>query len=129
MARVMKYLASGLSIVILSGCALSSASLLDDSKQYAPTSSAAILIEAPTRPYEQIGFIETEGWLNQPLPQLLESMKQKAMALGADAVMNIQDVSTQQSGGLIYNPTLGGYQSLPSGVKPKIRGIAIKYID
>jgi hypothetical protein len=56
-------------------------------------------------------------------------MRKKAAAIGADAVIPTQDASERQQQSLLYNPWLGGYQTLGGGTVPIIRGIAIKYSD
>jgi hypothetical protein len=61
------------------------------------------------------------------LSDLLESMRQKAREIGADAVIPTEAASQRQPQGLIYNPWLGDYQTLGGWVLPKIRGLAIKY--
>jgi hypothetical protein len=63
------------------------------------------------------------------ITDLLESMKQKAEAIGADAVIPTKNASTQTQPGLMYNPWLGGYQTIGGGTIPIIRGVAIKYTD
>jgi hypothetical protein len=54
-------------------------------------------------------------------------MRQKGMEIGADAVLPTQDASQDNAPGMMYNPWLGGYQTLPGGRLPVIRGIAVKY--
>lgn len=118
-----------LAALVLSGCATTSAVMLESSVQYLPTQNVQILTEAPTRPFKQIAMLEARGPVNTPITYLLESMKQKAAAIGADAVIPTQDASTHQQQGLIYNPWLGGYQTIGGGTLPVIRGVAIKYTD
>jgi len=111
------------------GCAQTSAVMVDSSKQYQPTEKVLLLTEAPSRPYISIAVLESTGPVNTPLPDLLESMKKKGMAIGADAVIPMQDVSTTQQQGIMYNPWLGGYQTIGGGTLPKIRGVAIKFTE
>lgn len=114
---------------ILSGCATTSAVMLESGVTYPPTQNVEILTQAPTRPFKQIALLEARGPVNTPITDLLESMKQKAAAIGADAVIPTQDASTRQQQGLIYNPWLRGYQTVGGGTLPVIRGVAIKYTD
>ncbi len=74
-------------------------------------------------------MLEARGPVNTPVTSLLESMRQKAAAIGADAVIPTQDASTQLQLDLIYNPWLGGYQTFGGGTIPIIRGVAIKFTD
>ena len=114
---------------ILSGCAQTSAVMFDDSVKYPPTHNVQIMTEVPTKPFKQIALLEARGPVNTPITDLLESMRQKAASIGADAVIATQDASTQQQQGLMYNPWLGGYQTIGGGTLPVIRGVAIKFTD
>ena len=114
---------------LMAGCVNTSAVMLKSGESYAPTENVEILTQPPTRPYKEIAVIESRGPVNTPLPQLLENMKWKASKLGADAVIPTQDASTQQQQGVIYNPWLGGYQTIGGGTMPVIRGVAIKYTN
>ncbi|WP_139223277.1 hypothetical protein [Microbulbifer thermotolerans] len=125
----MKYIYLILACLFFSGCAQTSVLMLETSAYYSPTSSVDIIGEPPKRPYKKIAMLESTGPVNTPMTKLLESMRQKAMTIGADAVMPVQDASYQQQQGVIYNPWLGGYQTTAGGTVPKIRGIAIKYSE
>lgn len=116
---------------ILAGCAgdpiYTSAVRLDTGTEFAANPRVEILQAAPNRPYEKIALLETRMWAGVSLPQLLESMQKKAAQLGADAIVPVsfEERSTQQQ--LIYNPWLGGYQTLGGGANPVLRGYAIRY--
>lgn len=112
---------------LLAGCAQTSAVVLDPSKSYPPTSNVEILVGPPTRSYVPIAMLEAIAPVGTPLPQLLESMRQKAMAVGADAVIPTENASREVPQGVMFNPWLGGYQTIGGGQVPIIRGIAIKY--
>ena len=115
--------------LVLSGCATTSAVMLESGVSYPPTQNVQILPQVSTRPFKQIAMLEARGPVNTPITDLLESMKQKAAAIGADAVIPTQDGSTRQQQGLMYNPWLGGYQTIGGGTLPVIRGVGIKYTD
>ena len=116
-----------LTILILNGCATTSVLILDESKQYPPSQFVAILNVQPSEPYIVIAQLETRGAVGTSLPQILSSMRDEAKTIGADAIIPTEDVSERQQMGLMYNPWLGGYQTLPGGKVPVIRGHAIKY--
>ncbi len=120
-----------LAVLFLSSCATTttSAVMFESGESYPPTKNVQILIQEPIQPFKQIALLEARGMLNTPIPDLLESMRKKAAAIGADAVIPIQYESTQQQQGIMYNPWLGGYQTIGGGTLPVIRGIAIKYTD
>ena len=114
-------------ILIISSCASTSVVMLDEESSYSPTENVELLASPPTQPYKEMAILEARGPINTPLTDLLNSMKQKAAAIGADAVIYTQDASRHQSPGIMYNPVLGGYQTIGGGTVPIIRGIAIKY--
>jgi len=101
-----------LATLILSGCTFTSAVMLESGITYPPTKDVQILTQNPSRPFKQIALLEAQGPAHTPIPQLLESMKRKAAAIGADAV-----VPMQQPPGPMYNPY----------TETVIRGVAIKY--
>lgn len=101
--------------------------MVDGNKTYESVTNTQILMKHPDKPYKEIAVLESRGPVGTPLTDLLESMRKKGMAIGADAVIPAQDASEQAPQGLMYNPWLGGYQTLPGGRVPVIRGVAIKY--
>jgi len=101
--------------------------MLDPNTKYLPTSSVQILSAPPERPYKTIAILETIGGQNVLIPDLLENMRHKAQEIGADAIIPTDETKEAQPQGLMYNPWLGGYQTVGGGNIPKIRGIAIKY--
>lgn len=112
--------------LLLSGCATTDVARLDDT-HYAPTKHVEILLDKPQQPYKVIAVLETHGALNMSQTSLLNALRKKARSVGADAVLLIADTSQQTSPGLMFNPWLGGYETLPGGVRPGVRALAIKY--
>jgi hypothetical protein len=117
----------GLLALVLTGCATTSAVMMDSAKVYPATTDVQILQQVPDKPYTQIAVLESRGAVGTSLPDLLQSMQKKAEEIGADAIIPTQNASEQSPQGIIYNPWLGGYQTLGGGRIPVIRGIAIKY--
>jgi hypothetical protein len=115
--------------VILAGCAATSAVMLEGGATYAPTQNVQIITQTPNRPFKQIAMLETRGPVNTSMPSLLENMRQKAGTIGADAVIPTEDASMSQQQSLMYNPWLGGYQTIGGGTLPILRGVAIKFTD
>jgi hypothetical protein len=54
-------------------------------------------------------------------------MRQEAREMGADAIIPMEERSEYQEPGFMYNSLIGGYQSLPGGRVPILRGYAIIY--
>lgn len=115
--------------IVLSGCATTSAVMLESGVSYPATKNVQILTEIPSRPFKKIALLETRGPVGTPITALLKSMKKKAAEIGADAVIPTQDASIHQQQGILYNPWLGGYQTIGGGTIPVIRGVAIKYTN
>jgi hypothetical protein len=113
-------------LLVFNGCTTTRVVMFYESDKYPPTKSVDILSAAPDKPCKAIAILETTGPSNASLPDLLESMRQKAKDIGADAIIPTQDASQRQVRGRLYVPWLGEDSSV-SGVVPKIRGVAIKY--
>jgi hypothetical protein len=118
-----------IAVAALSGCVTTDAVLLDSGRSYAPTDSAEILSERPTRPFVEIAVIESTGPVNAPTTKLLRDMRKRAQSLGAHAVIPVQGETKQTQPTLMYNPLLGGYQTLGGSSIPVLRGVAIRYTD
>lgn len=112
---------------MLSACVQTDAIRLDETSRYAPSQNVAVLVEPPSQPHEVISMLESRGAVRQTLPALLESMRERARQLGADAIIPTEELSEQQLQGLIYNAFLGGYQTIGGGRVPILRGYAIIY--
>jgi hypothetical protein len=127
MTNLVRSLYTALALLTVSGCITTSVVMMDPMKTYPTVANTQLLVKDPVRSYKQIAVLESRGPINTPLPDLLESMRQKGMEIGADAVLPTQDASQDNAPGMMYNPWLGGYQTLPGGRLPVIRGIAVKY--
>jgi len=125
--RFAQIIITSLILGALYGCAHTSAVMVEGDKTYQSVTHTQILSKHPDRPYKEIAILESRGPVGTPLTDLLESMRQKGMVIGADAVIPVQDASEQAPQGLMYNPWLGGYQTLPGGKVPVLRGVAIKF--
>ena len=91
--------------LLLSGCAATtSVVLLDQSKQYAPSAAVEILLRAPERPYIEIAKLESNGFIGEPEPELLEDARKRAQEIGADAIIVVQSSSVYQPPVIIYDP-------------------------
>ncbi len=111
----------------VSACTTTDAVRLNESSRYAPSQYVEVLNELPTQPYEVISLLESRGAVGQSLPALLESMRERAKGLGADAIIPTEERSEYREPGFMYNAFLGGYQSLPGGRVPILRGYAVIY--
>src|SRR3989339_1062526 len=114
-----------LSCFIIAGCAQTSIVKMDDTKKFAPSMGVRVLEQAPDQPFEIIARLETRGSVGQGIPILLNQMKEEARKIGADAIIPIEERQERQDQGIIYNPWLGGYQTIGGGNVPIVTSYAI----
>lgn len=114
-------------ISTLAACAQTSVARFDGGAVYSPTSRVDILAEPPNRQYETLAILETKGAPNMSLPDLINDMQQEAMSIGADAIVFLGRSDQQTPQQLMFNPLLGGYQTLGGNQITTITAIAIKY--
>lgn len=89
---------------LLAGCATVSTHvvLLNPGARYPPTKNVRILLEKPKQPYHKIAIIDARGSIGGSEAQLLEEARNKAKALGADAIVRL-------SGNTLYEPPVAVY--------------------
>ena len=115
-------------LITLQGCATSSSILLNENTKYSPTTAVELLTNLPDKEYIQIGLIETKsGYANEPFTDLVKSARLEAKAIGADAILLIDNQNNKTPQGLMYNPYLGGYQTVGGANIQIIKFMAIKY--
>jgi len=121
------FIAIILFVPLLNSCVSTKAVIRNNSIKFPKSRFVEILDQKPDKPHVVIATLETKGGLNVSLPEILENMRKKAEEIGADAIIPTRDVSEYKAPGFIYNPWLGGYQTLPGGRMPAIQGYAIVY--
>lgn len=114
-----------LSFFFAAGCAQTSLVMLDDTRKFAPSEGVRILDQTPNEPFEVIARLETRGSVSQGIPELLNQMRKEAQKVGADAIIPVEERQERQQQGLMYNPWLGGYQTIGGGNVPIITSYAI----
>jgi hypothetical protein len=116
-------------VLLMAGCAATTdATLMKKGKTYPPTTEVEILFEKPTRPYEIIAILDSKGLAGVSEVVVLNNMRDKAMQIGADALLPTGRSQIQHQQGIMYNPWLGGYQSVGGGTSSTLRGFAIKWV-
>lgn len=115
-------------LVLLAGCAAPPAepARAPVTSPYPPTATVEFLDEAPTRPYVEIGPLDAPGEPGMLRAQVLAQLREKARALGADAVI-VKDVSYRAPATQRLNPTTGYYETVGGQTVPAFKGIAIKF--
>ena len=114
-----------LSCLLLIGCTQTSVVLLDDSLRLAPSDNVRIIEQPPEESFQIIARLETRGAANQSIPPLLNQMREEAKKIGADAIIPVEERQEWQQQGLLYNPWLGGYQTIGGGNVPIVTSYAI----
>src|SRR5690625_1584441 len=114
-----------LPLFITVGCAQTSLVKLEESRQFAPPDNVLILEHVPDEPFEIIARLETRGTAFQSIPPLLNQMRNEASKIGADAIIPVEERQEQIQQQVMYNPWLGGYQTLGGGSAPIVTSYAI----
>lgn len=93
---------------------------------YAPTQVVEVLDQPPSRPYIEIGVIDAPGEPGALRTQVIAQIRDRAAALGADAVI-LKDVSRVSPSSQRLNPATGQYESTGGQLIPAYKGTAIKF--
>lgn len=108
-------------LFLLEGCATVSYLPSNSSRILLPTQTIEIFFEKPQKPYIVLGKVISQSlWSsNMPSRNLLDKLKQKAMQVGADAII-IENVTPHKtiSGALFF---------ISTWTTQKIEGLAIKW--
>jgi|SRR5688572_13350006 len=101
-------------LLLAAGCAAqpalyTRAVLVKEDSELTPSKRVETLEEAPERPYETIALLETSMAPGATLPELLESMREKAKELGADAITDIQSEERTTPRQFTTEPWFGGF--------------------
>ena len=137
--------------LLVSGCALVSTHVvqLDPSRTYSPTQNVEVLLEKPKRPYAEIALIESRGELGVGEAELLNSAREKAKAVGADAIVRIDVEHLYHPPVAVYDPWAdpfywrwsryrpfppfahrwGTYRVIGGGYTQTLKALAIKYTE
>jgi len=92
---------------------------------FAPSAIVEVLSQTPSQPFVRIAVLDAQAPAGTPLAQVLAQLQAKAGALGANAIV-VQNLSTQESGSLQYNPSGGEFTTSPALIVPHLKGIAIR---
>ena len=142
-------IAAALVALVIVGCATVTTRVvpLDPALKFAPTQRVEILLEKPPRPYTGIALLESRGMVGGDESELLEDAREKARALGADAIIRLEVEKTVQQPVAIYDPPYspffpqyslfhyphfhppyyGGYRMIGGGTLYTLKALAIKY--
>ena len=134
--------------LLLTSCATVSTRVVElkPSQQFAPTQSVEILLQKPDRPYIEIALLESRGASEA---ELLNDAREKAKALGADAILKQESELIQHPPVAVYDPWYdpfyfgwhryrpfphyaapwGPYRVIGGGHTYVLKALAIKYRD
>ena len=110
-------------ILSLSGCASITYLPADNSVTYAPTESLRVYWDEPQEPFTIIGRVsaESEDFGEEAL---FEKLKEKAMAVGAHALIM---GSTSQQSSVVGVPAYGGGTIIAPVTSTRLEGTAIRF--
>lgn len=141
-------IAAALVALVIVGCATVSTRVvpLDPALKFAPSQRVEILLEKPPRPYTGIALLESRGMVGGGESELLEDAREKARALGADAIIRLEVEKTLQPPVAIYDPPYspfhpryalyrypyfwphyGEHRAIGGGTVYTLKALAIKY--
>ena len=95
-----------LAAVTLAGCASVATQVtpFDPAHKFAPTEHVVILFDYPPQPHVKIALIEAQGTLGGSEAAVLEEVRKRARALGADAVVRLEVNVHYQPPVRVYDP-------------------------
>ncbi|HEC15602.1 MAG TPA: hypothetical protein ENI99_03375 [Sedimenticola sp.] len=112
-------------ITLITGCASVSYLPVDKSITYPPTDNLEVFWKEPNKNYKIIGKISVEsGDLGEE--ELFEELKNKAMAVGAHAI--IMGGTSKQSS-VVGTPVYGGGTVIVPVTETRLEAIAIRFDD
>ncbi len=96
--------------LVLSACATVSTRVvqLNPAVQYPPTQYVEVLLQEPARPHTQIALLESRGFSEA---ELLNDAREKAAALGADAIVRVETVRIDHPPVAVYDPWFDPFYS------------------
>lgn len=147
MYRYLALIAAAAAALLMSGCTTVSTQVvpLTPGLQLAPSQSVEILLDKPQRPYREIALLESRGMVGDGEAALWLDAREKAQALGADAIVRLEVEKTVQPPVVVYDPFFSPYYSpyylhphffphyfadyrvIPGGTAYTLKTVAIKY--
>lgn len=100
--KTLRSLAGAALLALTAACAVNTRVVqLNPAQVYPPTQSVEVLLQKPARPYVEIALLESEGTSEA---DLLNDAREKAKALGADAIVrqDLQPVYHEPTA--VYDP-------------------------
>jgi hypothetical protein len=135
-------------VLALTACATVSTEIVElkPAQKYPPTQSVEVLLEKPTRPHVEIALIESRGGSEATM---LNDAREKARALGADALVKLETERLYHQPIAVYDPWYdpfywgfhphsafapfphpwGPYRVVGGGYSYVLKTLAVKYSD
>lgn len=133
-------------VLALAACATVSTQVVEfkPAQKYPPTQYVEVLLEKPTRPHVEIALIESHGGSEA---EMLNDARQKAGALGADALVKLETERRFHEPVAVYDPWYdpfywgyyrhpafgpfthpwGPYRMVGGGYSYVLKALAVKY--
>ena len=136
--------------IALAGCASVNTQVvqLGPARHFSPTQNVEVLLQKPARPFTEIALIESRGEIGASEADLLNDAREKAKALGADAIVKTELERVYHQPVPMYDPWYdplyfgyyryrpfppfpqpwaGPYRLIGGGVSYTLKALAIKY--
>lgn len=135
-------------LLVLAACASVSTQVVEfkPAQKYPPTQYVEVLLEKPPRAHVEIALIESHGVSEA---EMLNDARQKAGALGADAIFKLETERLYREPVAVYDPWYdpfywgyyrhpafgplthpwGPYRMVGGGYSYVLKAVAVKYID
>lgn len=145
--QAFRFPVAGLAL-LLAACATVSTQVveLNPAQRFAPTQHVEVLLQKPVRPHIDIALIESRGGSEA---ELINDAREKARALGADAIVKTETEREYHPPVAVYDPWYdpffwghyryrpfpfhphpwGPYRAVGGGYSYTFKGVAIKYRD
>jgi hypothetical protein len=72
-------------------------------------------------------MVEARGPVGTTDADLIDALREKAREIGANGIYVLGRADQQQQQQLMFNPWLGGYQTLGGGTLPVIKAAALRW--
>jgi hypothetical protein len=146
-SRIRIHVLSLAAALLVSACAAVTTHVvpLNPAVQYPPTQNIEVLLQKPQRPHVEIALLESHG---DSEAELLNDAREKAKALGADAIVRLETERLYHPPVAVYDPWYdpfyygfrhyrpfpyypdpwGPYRVVGGGYSYVLKSVAIKYI-
>ena len=114
---------AALGLLLLSGCASTHYEAVDPDRSFEATQAVEVFETTPARPHTVIGMVSASSD-KLDAAALLESLKQKAMAVGAEGII-LQETASELA--TSSDPAAGGGEFVTSRMVKRLSAQAVRF--